>query len=153
MRRIISVLILVFTLMLRGENVLAEDICQPLDQQSYEASMKRISTMLIDSFDRFGPLMENPQPDQLAWKTDVATELATWRLAAREAHLITPPANLAPGHAAWLEGLDLYAEAADAYAAGLDPFDVLKITDAGRSLAMANVKLEEATALRQKASP
>lgn len=80
---------------------------------SYLVKILTEMVQLKTSRDTFSSLLNNPQPNDANWKSQLDGVFSTWKQLYQDAQGLTPPADLQAFHQKYLQMLQLYNQAAD----------------------------------------
>jgi hypothetical protein len=100
-------------------------LSSPTDEASaYRFAIQEQFNTIVPSVERMTTLMEEPRFLDDAWKSDVIAEYTTWKTTYQQAQEMSPPPQFAGSHQRYLAALEVAANAADDYAAGLENLDL-----------------------------
>lgn len=113
----------------------------------YAAEIVQQTQTMSDSLARMAALTEGADVSLFLdddWKLAVAVELVIWQQTYEDALAMTPPPRFAAAHAKYLESLSYFVQAGDAFAYGVDNFDVASIEQAAALMELGTQALAEA---------
>jgi hypothetical protein len=118
------------------------------EELEYGAEILRQTRTMADSLARFAALTEDADATSFLseeWLVAVAVELVIWQQTYQDALSLNPPPRFAAAHAKYLEGMGYISQSADAFAYGVDNFDVDSIEQAAVLMSLGNAAIQEAT--------
>jgi hypothetical protein len=118
-------------------------------EQRYLTETLKITDRVGGAFERLSDLTGNFTPSDLAddqWILDVATQLAIMKVSYEDIQKLTPPPSMEYLHSLLVQGLALYAQAADDLATGIDTLDPALIEQAAAEMNQGSGYIQQATA-------